>query len=209
MLVNFIFSTAEASPAQEKKVNEIFKKPLIVGASVSGDYQTASPGKRLALRYTRERDIRVIAQNGKPGKEVLKTVSDEHLKDRSAIIGIDLFFWDSFQNSPKESLDAMEKLFTKSKAHSLPLVLGEIPELMPQYQKSGAALNKRMRQLCSVHSLCKILPMGEILTKTLTDGHLMHRGIRYEIEALLPDGLHLATPASEYLADQILKLFEP
>ncbi len=208
MLVNFIFLVAEASQAQEKKVNEIFKKPLIVGASVSGDYQTSSPGKRLALRYTRDRDIKVIAQNGKSGKEVLKSVPDHQLKDRSAIIGIDLFFWDSFQSSPKESLEAMEKLVTQSKAQGIPLVLGEIPELVPHYQKSGPALNKRMRELCLGNSLCKILPLGEILTKTLIDGFLMHGGKKYEIEELLPDGLHLATPASEYLADQILKLFE-
>ena len=206
MIVNFISSAALAE-IDEKKMDEILKKPLIVGASVSADYQTKSPGKTLALRYTSENDIHVLARNGKPATDVLRLLKAETLNDRTAVIGVDLFFWDSFNASPTESVKALENLFTQVKAKEIPLVLGEVPELVPFYQKSVFALNEKMRELCKSYAMCKILPLNQILRKTLSDGFIVQTGKKYSIEALLPDGLHLAKPASEYLADQILKLF--
>jgi hypothetical protein len=209
MLVNFIFTPTESMAEQETKISDILKKPLIIGASVSTDYQTVSPGKKLALRYTSEHNIHVVAQRGKPGKEVLKTFTDGELKDRSVIIGIDLFFWDSFSSSPQESLKALEKIYSRAQDLKIPLVLGEIPELVPYYQKSVVVLNEKMRELCEKNkSRCKILPLNQILRKTLNDGYIVQDGKKYSIEELLPDGLHLAQPASEYLADQILRLLK-
>lgn len=206
MIVNFI-TTAALAGTPYFKLEEIFKAPLIVGASVSADYQTQSPGKRLALRYTEEKNIHVMAQRGKPGKEVLQNLKMESLKDRTAIVGLDLFFWDSFNGSPMESLKAMEKLFKMAKSKNIPLVLGEVPELVPFYQKSVFAINDKMKELCQDYSSCKILPLNQILRKTLSDGFIVQGGKKYSIEALLPDGLHLATPASEYLADRVADLF--
>ena len=206
MIVNFI-TTAALAGTPQIKLDEAFKKPLIIGASVSADYQTQSPGKRLALRYTTEKEVHVMAQRGKPGKEVLQSLKLDSLKDRTAIVGLDLFFWDSFNGSPMESLKAMEKLFKMAKSLNIPLILGEVPELVPFYQKSVFAINDKMKELCQGYSSCKILPLNQILRKTLSDGFIIQGGKKYSIEALLPDGLHLATPASEYLADRIAELF--
>lgn len=195
---------AEASPSQ---VKDILQRPLIVGASVSADFLTPSPGKRLALKYTSNDQIKVIARNGKPAREVLRSVTESSLKDRTAIIGIDLFFWDSFGGSIQESFKALENLKTLSEKLKLPLVLGEIPELSPQFQPHARNLNAKIHELCKTENLCKVLPLNSMLRKVLIDGHITQNGQKYSLQSLLPDGLHISAPASEYLSKRILDLF--
>ncbi|RYZ87683.1 MAG: hypothetical protein EOP04_11115 [Proteobacteria bacterium] len=47
---------------------KIFERPFITGASVSADWNTKSPGKTLALCYTKESEILTVAIGGGPGK---------------------------------------------------------------------------------------------------------------------------------------------
>lgn len=195
--------TSIASAETKAELKTILARPLIVGASVSGDYLTPSPGKVLALRYTSSDQIKVVARKGKPGKDVLKEVSESTFKDRTAIIGIDLFFWDSFAPSPAESLKSLDRIIGFAKAQNIPIILGEVPALMPQMQKSLIPLNKKITEVCHSYSLCKILPLNSILLKTVSDGYVMQGGTKYTLDKLIPDGLHIAKPASEYLADQI------
>jgi hypothetical protein len=56
----FISSTSLALTTADKKLSQILHKPLIVGASISGDYLTQSPGKLLALRFTDKEKINVL-----------------------------------------------------------------------------------------------------------------------------------------------------
>jgi hypothetical protein len=198
------FSFAKSEPAN--KLELILQRPLIIGASVSGDYFTESPGKRLALRFTKPDQIKVIAKKGTSGKEVLKNVSASAIKDSTAIIGLDLFFWDSFAPAPEESLKALNRLVILANQQNIPLVLGEVPELMPGRQTSVSAINKKIHEVCKSTSRCKILPLNSILRKTLMDGYIIQDGKKYTLETLLPDGLHISKPASEFLADQIQKL---
>jgi hypothetical protein len=198
-----------ASSSISPLISSALQKPLIVGASVSDDYLTDSPGKTLALRYTKRDQIKVIARNGTPGREVLKSVSASAVKNATVIIGVDLFFWDSLAPSPDESLKAMSRLVSLATQQNIPIVLGEVPELMPSRQHSVYSLNKKMQELCQNYSQCKILPLNAILHKTLTDGFLLQDGKKYGLDTLLPDGLHISKPASEYLADRILDLLRP
>jgi hypothetical protein len=200
-------STVAEAKASAVEMKQILQRPLIVGASVSGDYLTSSPGKRLALRYTSSEHIKVMARNGKPAREVLKSVNESMMKDRTAIIGIDLFFWDSFGGNINESLSALEKLQKLSSKNKLPLVLGEVPELSPQFQPHAKTLNKKIHELCKLESLCRVLPLNSLLRKVLIEGHIEQNGTKYPLQSLLPDGLHIAEPASDYLADRILELF--
>lgn len=188
-------------------IEDIFQRPLIVGASVSADYRTESPGKIVALQYTELNKIKVVAQNGQPAKEMITRITENSLKDRTAIIGFDLFFWDSFQSTPEPSLKAMEKLFKLAKAHHLQLILGEVPELVPHYQKSVVKINQQMRKHCNAYGNCKIIPLHKITLNVLNDGFISHNGKKYLLKELLPDGLHISRPASEYLAAEILKLY--
>ncbi|RYZ82998.1 MAG: SGNH/GDSL hydrolase family protein [Proteobacteria bacterium] len=203
-------STSSAAFADgEKKSNlkNIFERPLILGASVSGDYLTESPGKRLALRYTKSDQIKVIARKGTPGKELLKSVSASAVKDRTVIVAMDLFFWDSLAASPAESLKAMDRIVKLAREQNIPIVIGDVPALMPSRQTSVLAINKQLKETCKDYPQCKILPLDAILRKTLSDGFIVQDGKKHGLEALLPDGLHISKTASEYLADQIFALF--
>jgi hypothetical protein len=205
-----MFSSASYAKEALTKIDvaEAFKKPLIIGASVSADYHADSPGKELAFRYTKPSEIKTIAKNGRAGKDTLQLVNLNTLKDRTIVVGVDLFFWDSTKPNPKESIKALNKLMSQVREKNIPIVLGDIPTLMPQYQPSALALNAELLRLCADYDKCYILPLNQILHTTLKDGYLTHRGQRYTLAELIPDGLHVVKPASQYLADQILRLFD-
>lgn len=196
-----------AADKQKSPLNKILQRPLIVGASVSADHLSPSPGKILALRYTDAKDVKVIAKGGTMGREVLKSVSENMMKDRSAIIGLDLFFWDSFSPSPQESLYAVDKIVDLASRKNIPLVLGEVPALVPFRQMSLGVINNKIKEVCKKYSQCKILPLNALLQKTLLNGYIEQGGKKHSLDGLIPDGLHIARPASEYLADQIQSLF--
>lgn len=196
-----------AADKQNIKLNKILQRPLIVGASVSADHLSPSPGKVLALRYTDAKDIKVIARGGTLGREVVKYVSESTMKDRSAIIGLDLFFWDSFSSAPLESLQAVDKIVDFASQKNIPIVLGEVPALIPFRQNSLGVINKKIKEACQKYAQCKILPLNALLQKTLLDGYILQGGKKHTLDSLIPDGLHIARPASEYLADQIQSLF--
>lgn len=199
-------SVVAEAKASTNSIKSVLQRPLVIGASVSGDYFTASPGKRLSLRYTEADQIVVMARNGKPAREVLKALDEDKLKGRTAIIGLDLFFWDSFGGSLSESLSSLEKLRKLAAEKKLPLILGEIPLLSPQLQPHASNLNKRIHEICKGDTGCKVLPLNSMLKQVILKGHIIHRGERFSLDKLLPDGLHIAEPASEYLADRLAEL---
>ena len=188
-------------------LKQAMQRPLILGASVSGDYLTASPGRRLALRFTKPESIRVIARKGTPGREIMKHVSDSVVSDRTSIICVDTFFWDSLAANSDAGVRSIERLVDFAKAKDIPLVLAEVPEVLPWLQKSAAALNRKIVETAASYAKCLVLPLNTILRETLERGHIVQNGKRYGLEMLVPDGLHIAEPASEYLADRIAALF--
>ena len=115
------------------------KKPLITGASVSADWLSDSPGKRLALRHTPKSNIKVIARGGNTSATTVATLKDSDLKDRTSVIAIDAFFWDSTLATSKASVETLRKLVERTEKLGIPLVLGEIPLLLPHWQQSACA----------------------------------------------------------------------
>jgi hypothetical protein len=192
-----------ASRQADSSLAAVMQRPLIVGASVSADWATQSPGKRLALRFTDGSQIKTIAFGGKTGSFVLQRVGDEQLQSRTVVIGLDLFFWDATQRSPDEALREMRRLLSAVRARDIPILLGEIPELLPGLQPQAALINQELRKACSTYSKCKLIPLNEMLMKTLREGTLTYKGTRYDLRQLIPDGLHIGPIASEYIADVI------
>lgn len=184
-------------------LKSILERPLIIGASVSGDFLAPSPGRILAERYTSPENIKVIAGNGRRGAEVLRSISDEILEDRTVVIGMDLFFWDSFNLSPSPALTQLTQFLERLDKKGIPFVLGEIPEFTSDYQMSIAPLNKAIHDSCSTYDSCRLLPLNHLLQTTIDEGFLIHRGKKFPLNELLPDGLHIGNVASEYLADRI------
>lgn len=190
------------------RLKTAMQRPLILGASVSADYFTESPGKRLALRYTSSDQVKVVARHGLRGRDVLRSVSDQVLADRTSIICVDTFFWDSLAASPKQSLEALEVIAAFAAKRGIPLILAEVPEFLTTVQKSVVALNEKILELGVRHANCHVLPVNKILQETFERGYITQNGEQISIERLLPDGLHLGEPASEFIANEIAALFQ-
>jgi hypothetical protein len=187
---------------------QLFSKPLITGASVSANYGTASPGRRAALRFTSEENVSTIARGGTPGRETALRLDHSAFKGRSLIIAIDLFFWDSTLADPVRSLDALTSVIRKARSFKIPLVLGDIPELLPGRQPARAILNARIHALCQRDKGCYVWALDKLHRQVIHDGHLAIAGHNYRIDELVPDGLHLSGLASEFLADRLIELLE-
>jgi hypothetical protein len=184
-------------------MTKLFQRPLIVGASVSANYGTSSPGRRLSLRHTSADAIVTVAQGGAPGREIIPRITDKILEDRTVIIGMDLFFWDSTASQAAPSLKLMEQIIKKAYDADIPFVLGDIPELLVGQQPHRNALNKRIHELCRADRDCFVLKLDDLHQQVLRDGYLTIDGKRYTLRQLVPDGLHLSDVAADFLADKI------
>jgi hypothetical protein len=189
-----------------RDVAQVFKTPLILGASVSADYGTLSPGRRASLRYTEPSRIQVMAQGGTPGVEMVGRVRAHDLQDRSVVIALDLFFWDATLADPSRSLAAVQRLTQWTAARGIPLLLGDIPELLPGRQPQRVRLNQAIRAQCTRTLQCRCVPLDALHQQVLRDGFLAIHGQRYTLRELVPDGLHLSPPASEFLAETLVAL---
>lgn len=183
-------------------ISTFFERPLIVGASVSDDWNTKSPGKRLGLRFGPLSNITTIAQGGIQGRQLISRISDESLSDRTSVVAIDFLFWDSTDSNAAESVKALERLVALAGKRKLPLILGDIPELLPGRQSLRPELNAALRSICALNPHCLLMPLDKIHEQAVKNG-LTINNRKYSIHELIPDGLHLSEPASEYLANQI------
>jgi hypothetical protein len=172
---------------------------------VSNGFLADSPGQILAQRYSQEGNVRKIAFNGSPAVKTLAVTNGESFADRTAVIAVDLFFWDSVQQNAEHSLKVMRRLFAEVRARNIPLVVGDIPQILPAFQPQAALLNHELRSLCERSRNCSILPLDQMAKDLLHNRFLEIHGTRYSLQQLLPDGLHISAIASNHLADQIAK----
>lgn len=112
----------------------------------------------------------------------------------------------------RTSIDIVQRLTEKtlddrSAIIGIDLILGEVPEVMPMFQKSAASINQNMRKLCEGYDKCKIVPLHRILNGAMTQGFVTHKLKKYTLQDLLPDGLHISAIGSEIIAEEIEKLF--
>ncbi|MBY0317083.1 MAG: hypothetical protein K2Q26_16305 [Bdellovibrionales bacterium] len=199
------------SPPTEKSIPKtgiakIMEKPLITGASVSAGHLATSPGKILALRHTSASQIKTVAQGGRTSLDTVARLSDKDFEDRTVVIAVDAFFWDSFSPQSEKSLDVLKGFIERTAKLEIPLVLGEVPLLAPQRQRSAGAINAAIHNACERIKKCFVLPFDEIVKQILRDGFLDVDGKRYKLNQLLPDGLHVNGIASNHLADRIERL---
>ncbi len=186
---------------------ELLATPLIVGASVSADHSAASPAKRLSLRYTEASKLRTLARGGARGKVIVPQITEAVLGDRSIVLGVDLFFWDSAERECGPSLEAFETIRRRVHAKGRLLVVGDVPELLRGRQPCRAALNEAIREACKRRdSGCRVFGLDAIHQEAVREGGLLIDGVRRPLLELVPDGLHVNDRASEYLADELAKL---
>ena len=199
----------DRNPASEKapELKSLLARPLITGASVSADWSSFSPAKKAALRVTPAKNIRMIAFGGTPGIRIWPRVRGEDLVDRTLIAAVDFFFWDSTLPSPTESIETLHDLVGCARKLEVPLVLGEIPELLPGRQPNRARLNREIADAASTSPLVRVMPFDRIHREILRTGAIHYRGRAHSLRELVPDGLHLSEVAGDYLADQFESLF--
>jgi hypothetical protein len=191
----------------EAALKDLFHKPLIVGASVSNDVGTESPGRRLALRYTEADKIQKVAVSGATGVTVEPGITELVLRDRTVVIGIDLFFWDSTRRSSEPSAEALNRLMERVSKLGIPIVLGNIPALLGPVQLTRNPLNRKITEACKAYSKCHLFDLEAIYAKLLREGGITIGEKFYAIRELVPDGLHLSPVAADYLAAKILETF--
>lgn len=188
---------------------QLFSKPLITGASISADWASMSPGKRLAQRLAASPDIRVIARGGQTGASVLAGVTSGVLKDRTIIVGFDLFFWDSTRASVAPSLKALKNLVSQAAELNIPLLIGDIPELVPGYQPMRKVLNDAIYEASLTAKNVYVIPLDALYQQVSRDGFVVIKGQQYSFFDLVPDGLHIGDTAGDYLADLIYATLHP
>ncbi len=198
--------TSEKPQFKLGKLEFLMQKPLLVGASVSGDHSANSPGKRLALQYTKRENIKTIAQNGVGSFKILQSLREEDVMDRTIIIAIDLFFWDSTLNEVESSLEKLNQLTQMAKKYQVPLIIGDVPELIPGWQPQRKILNAAIQAHCSRMNYCYHISLDDILLNVMRHGYIVSAGRKYSLGELVPDGLHLNAVGSEIIAER-LKLF--
>lgn len=205
----FLLSVLVPTAVRADNVRALMQAPLILGASVSADVGTTSPGKRLALRHTDEKNIETLAQPGRNSLQILPLVEDEALEGRTIVIALDLFFWDSILRSPEKSVRALKAFVQRAANHKIPLVLGEVPALLPAgKQPSRKRLNQEITRLCKIPHGCYLVPLAQLHDKILKDGGLKIGDRMVPLKELMPDGLHLSEIASEYIADGLQEILE-
>ena len=187
----------------ETDVRPLLRAPLIIGASVSAGFGTTSPARRLTRRYYADDPSRTLARSGTTAKSLLSTLKESDLKDRSLVIGMDLFFWDSVYGSAAGVTATLNSLLERTKKLGLPLIIGDVPEILAGHQSNREAVNVAIRKNCTPANNCVILPLEKLFKKLLADGSIHSRGKEYSLLDLMPDGLHLSAPASDFCADQI------
>jgi len=197
-------------PAEKQKLAlpSLFARPLITGASVSANHGTASPGRRLALRFGADQKIKTAAFSGKPGREIEPQLTDDLMSDRSVILALDFFFWDSTIRASQPSLDAIDNLMKKAASHEVPIVLGDIPELLPFRQPARKELNRHLRRACESYARCTLLELDGLHQQLQRDGFIEMEGKKRTLSDIVPDGLHLSEVAANYLADFIVETIQ-
>ena len=188
--------------------NELFSAPLVIGASVSADYKTLSPGKILSLRFTDLANIHVHAEPGKTGREILASLDPGQLKKSSLVIAVDLMFWDATDAQRCASSVGALRAFARALQESPKTwVIGDVPPLLPGRQPCRDKINAAISDVCR-EPTCHILGLDALYRQIVRDGFLVVKGKKLSLKEIVPDGLHLSPSASEEIADRLGQLLE-
>ncbi len=199
---------SESNLASVRNVAETMARPLLTGASVTSGHTAPSPGLLLSEKFHTADKAITLARNGAKGVDIIPEITDAALSDRTIVIGIDLLFWDSTLGNIGPSAAALEKLINMCAQKNIPLVIGDIPNLVGFFQFQRRALNEKIHALCVAEKGCGILPVDAINQKLTAQGFIEFNGQRYNRSELLPDGLHLSRVGSEIVSSYLENLIE-
>ena len=191
-----------AGPADpDARARALFRKPLIIGASVSSGYRAESPAHRLARRFGSADAVVSLADQGASGARMVQELTDERLAAATVVVGVDLFFWDA-QRDCNAGLAAVDGLFRRLEPRRTPVVLGNVPPI--RGGSCGRRLNEKIENACANDSSCVLLDLNRLYENIVADGGAEIDGRRYTLRSLQPDGYHLSDAGSELVSRAIL-----
>lgn len=193
-----------AAPQEARPpLDRLFAHTLVVGASISADLKTASPGRLLARKAGAESSLVSIARAGAPGSEVVAALTASHVKAATVVIGVDLFFWDSTRGCAS-GLAAVDSFFEMTRAPCAPVVIGNIPALRTNGDRPcREQLNLRIAAACKAAPACFLLNLDRMFQDASSPAGLLSDGRRYTLDDILSDGLHLSAAGSRLVARRI------
>jgi hypothetical protein len=184
-----------------------------MGASVSGGWAGTPPGELLAgklgLAYRGETHIGARGGNSR----LLPFIPDDVFA-ADIVMGVDLFFWDSYHNDCAVPIAAMDELFKRAGKGRALLILGNVPKIdvslvirllalvSGHTQKCRDAINVRLTERCT-RPRCIVLDVDRFVRDVPVGVAL--DGAFYRGTDLMPDGLHISTVAGEVMAREALE----
>lgn len=198
-------STSPTEPTAD--LSPIFAKTLIVGASISANYNdVTSPGLKLAEKFQAASAADRVARNGARSSEILSQIESKDLKAYSAIVAIDLFFWDSAEVGCDNGISNVQKVVQWTANAETRLILGDVPRLekLP-LQPCRNSLNAKLEDECRESKKCYLIGLNRLYDKLDSKGSIDFLGRSWTKPELLPDGLHLSPTGADYVAEEILR----
>lgn len=184
-------------------MTDSFHRTLIVGASVSAAPTERNPSKRFLLSQGYLNGVISHAFSGTPGARILSQLKKSLLEEASAVLAVDLMFWDSVFGlaDPRESQAFLRGFFKEVKKLKLPIVIGTIP-LIHGLQVHREVLNEAIRKEAEAYEKARILDLAGLYDSARREG-IQVGAKTYSLSELAPDGLHPGPIAAEAIAQRI------
>jgi hypothetical protein len=212
---------AQVPPAQGRPVGDApapaeaalaraFRRPLILGASVSADYRAPSPGRLLARRFS-ALSVATVAWPGAHSSSILAALPDQTLDSATVVVAVDIFFWDAARAGAARAPELVKAFFDRLGPRRLPLIVGTVPPLRLPYGVAGSpatgesrdAFNAEIRRLCGLTAGCAVVDLDRLYADAAA-GRPLADGRPHRPESLTADGLHPNLEGSELIAAEIL-----
>lgn len=177
----------------------LLASPLIVGASVSADRNTISPGKRLSLKYTTADQITTVAEGGNRAPQQVRKINPALLAGKTIIFGIDLFYWDTLDPRTGAATQALRDVIEQATPLPGGIVLATVPHLV-RWQFGRPAVNNALRSMCTEAVNCHLYDLDRRYQEVTAAGGLDVDGTHYPVSALTVDGRHLTEVGSRFMA---------
>lgn len=195
-------------PLHFEDLRALFARTLVVGASVSDAIVDRNPTKRFLRRLGVLERSRTHAQDGALATRMLSTLKKSWLDECTAVIGIDLLFWDSVigLGDPRAARAFLKGFFNELRSRKIPIVVGRIPGFHPlqiHRDELNEATHAEVRQSLESGHRAVVLPLDELFEQVSRDRGLEIDGKHHRLADLIPDGLHPGPIAAEYISKRL------
>jgi hypothetical protein len=169
--------------------------PLIVGASMSAGLEAEDPGTLLTRSVAPQAIVVNRARRHAPSADSLALVREGEIEASSLVIGLDLFYWDSFGDCSQAvaRVRAFARLLDEKGARA---AIGNIPV---QGGACAGAVSKALAATC-VKSRCVVVDLRALSEKAERNGGLEIGAKFIPKSELYADGLHPTKLGSQVIA---------